>query len=367
MIVFSMGIVLLLVALFSGSLFSTLFSKKRAVITLVIIAGLAALWGINPYLCRAFPSIEAVNQYAAYLYKSPLSKNADYYKESDYYTIKLSRAMSSDGQSELKAMVLDHLIHSYVKLDDPLHIEYPYEKIYADVLKWRFTKNTGFRSLTIGGGGYTFPRYMEVSYPGAHIDVVEIDPLVTKVVYDYLGMPKNTKITTHNMDGRWFVMNCKDKYDLVFTDAYNDISIPYHLTTREFVEEIKNIMNPNAILMSNIIDNFQKGAFLPSYVKTLREVFGQKNVYLISVNPDFDKIGISTFIVLASNGNIDIRAFDRYLKSELGPHTTSAIVPEDRMEGFVKKNAITITDDYAPIDNLVAPIFEARFGYNRKN
>ncbi|MBA4389916.1 MAG: hypothetical protein C0399_03155 [Syntrophus sp. (in: bacteria)] len=345
-IVFSMGIVLLLAALFSGSLF-----KKKGAIALFILI--------------AFPSLLALNHF---LYKVPVSSSTYYYKESDYFTIKLSKTMSADNTTKLEAMVLDNLIHSYVSLDNPLHIEYEYERIYADVLKWKFTKDRGFRSLTIGGGGYTFPRYIEVSYPKAHVDVVEIDPAVTKIVYEQLNMPKNTRITTYNTDGRWYVMNCKDKYDLVFTDAYNDLSIPYHLTTKEFLGEIKAIMSPNAVLMSNIIDNFQKGAFLPSYIRTLREVFGQKNVYLISVNPNFRETRISTFIVLASNGNLNINEFDRFIKGELGRHATSAVVPEDLMNEFVnKKYSIIIRDDYAPIDNLVAPVFEERFGYNRKS
>lgn len=345
-IVFSMGIVLLLAALFSGSLF-----KKKGTIALFIIIAFPSLWAMNHFL-----------------YKVPVSSSTYYYKESDYFTIKLSKTTSADSVTKLEAMVLDNLIHSYVSLDNPLHIEYEYEKIYADVLKWKFTKDTGFRSLTIGGGGYTFPRYIEVSYPKAHVDVVEIDPAVTKIVYEQLGMPKDTRITTYNTDGRWYVMNCKDKYDLVFTDAYNDLSIPYHLTTKEFLGEIKAIMNPNAVLMSNIIDNFQKGAFLPSYIRTLREVFGQKNVYLISISPNFRETHISTFIVLASNGNLDINEFERFVKAELGRNATSAVLPEDLMNEFVnKKYSIIISDDYAPIDNLVAPVFEERFGYNRKS
>ena len=344
-IVFSMGIVLLLAALFSGSIF-----KKKGAIALFIIIACPSLWAFNHFL-----------------YKIPVSSSTYYYKESDYFTIKLSKTTSADNITKLEAMVLDNLIHSYVSLDNPLHIEYEYERIYADVLKWKFTKDTGFRSLTIGGGGYTFPRYIEVSYPKAHVDVVEIDPAVTKIVYEQLNMPRDTRITTYNTDGRWYVMNCKDKYDLVFTDAYNDLSIPYHLTTKEFLGEIKAIMSPNAVLMSNIIDNFQKGAFLPSYIRTLREVFGQKNVYLISVSPNFRETRISTFIVLASNGNLDINEFDRFVKGELGRNATSAVVPEDLMNEFVnKKYSIIIRDDYAPIDNLVAPVFEERFGYNRK-
>ena len=343
-IILTMGIILILAAVFSGALFKT---KKPAIIFLVI--ALPCIWGIHYFF-----------------YKNPLKGSTYLYRESDYYTIKLTKTTGHDDKTPLEAMVLDNLIHSYVALDNPLHIEYEYERIYADVLKWKLHKDQDFKSLTIGGGGYTFPRYMETYYPNSHIDVVEIDPEVTKIVYNNLGLPRSTKIRSFNEDGRWYVMNCKEKYDIVFTDAYNDLSIPYHLTTREFMQQIKDIMNPGGILMSNIIDNFQKGAFLPSYMKTLREVFGQKNVYLMSVSPDFKNTKISTFIVVAGNGGLDIRDFSDHIKNRLNGTATSAVVPEDLMEEFLNKRySITIKDDYAPIDNLIAPVFEERFGYRR--
>jgi spermidine synthase len=343
-IILTMGIVLILASVFSGALFKT---KKAAIIFLIVAS--PCIWGIHNFL-----------------YKNQLSNTTYLYKESDYYTIKLTKTTGHDNKTPLEAMILDHLIHSYVALNNPLHIEYEYERIYRDVLKWKLNKNDRFKSLTIGGGGYTFPRYMEVFYPNAHIDVVEIDPEVTKIVYNNLGLPKNTKIRTYNEDGRWYVMNCKEKYDIVFTDAYNDISIPYHLTTKEFMEQIKGVMNPGGILMSNIIDNFQKGAFLPSYMKTLREVFGQKNVYLISVSPDFKNTKISTFIVVAGNGDINIKDFSDHIKNRIEGKVTSAIIPEDLMEEFLNNRySIIIKDDYAPIDNLIAPVFEERFGYRR--
>ncbi|HPP06230.1 MAG TPA: fused MFS/spermidine synthase, partial [Syntrophorhabdaceae bacterium] len=302
-----------------------------------------------------------------YLYRPPLTKQTYLYKESDYFTIKLTKTTSSDGKTPLEALILDNLIHSYVALNNPYHIEYEYERIYSDVLKWKFKKDERFKSLTIGGGGYTFPRYMEVYYPNADIDVVEIDPEVTKIVYSHLGLPKNTRIRSFNEDGRWYVMNCKEKYDLIFTDAYNDLSIPYHLTTKEFLQQLKDIMKPNGLLMSNIIDNFQKGAFLPSYMKTLAEVFGKDNIYLVSINPDFENTKISTFIVIASKDRMDIDDFVRFVRTELKEHAKSYVVPREIVENFInKKYAIVIRDDYAPVDNLIAPVFEERFGYNRK-
>jgi spermidine synthase len=345
-IILTMGIILIMAALFSGALFKT----RKAIAVFVIIAA-PCIWGVY-----------------AFAFKIPLRENTYFYKESDYYTIKLMTTTSSDQKTSLKAMVLDNLIHSYVCLEDPLHIEYEYERIYSDVLKWKFKKDENFKSLTIGGGGYTFPRYMEVVYPKAQIDVVEIDPEVTNIVYKHLGLSADTRIKSFNTDGRWFVMNCKEKYDLIFTDAYNDLSIPYHLTTKEFVAQLKSILNPDGLIMSNIIDNFQVGAFLPSYIRTLREVFGPKNVYLLSVSPNFENTRISTFIVIAGNGNLDIKDFDVHVKSNLRDNSTSVVVPDHLMDEFMtKRSAITILDDYAPVDNLIAPIFEERFGYNRKS
>ncbi len=119
--------------------------------------------------------------------------------------------------------------------------------------------------------------------------------------------------------------------------------------------------------MSNIIDNFHKGAFLPSYMKTLSEVFGRDNIYLVSVSPDFENTKISTFIVIASNGHMDINNFIRFVNAELKNHAKSYVVPKGMVDDFLNKRyAIIIRDDYAPVDNLVAPVFEERFGYNRK-
>ncbi len=345
-IILVMGSILILTAIIWGSL----FRSKKPVFGLLLL-----------------PSLLIASTYSL-AFKPQLTSDTYYYKESDYYTIKLKKAMSKDGKTRLEAMILDNLVHSYVALENPLHIEYQYEKIYSELLKWRFEKDASFRSLTIGGGGYTFPRYMEVFYPKAQLDVVEIDPEITKIAYAYLGLPRNSKIRTFNTDGRWFVMNCKEKYDVVFIDAYNDLSIPYHLTTKEFAVQIRNILNPHGILLTNIIDNFQKGTFLPSYIRTLREVFGENNVHLISISPWFEKTGTSTFIVFTGGDDMNIMDFKNFIKEKFESAATSAVVPDNMVNDFMKKTySVVLRDDYAPVDNLIAPVFEERFGYNRKD
>jgi spermidine synthase len=344
-IIFTMGIVLILAAVFAGRLF-----RRKGAVTVIVV------------LC----AVSLVPLYI-WAYRMPVTYPTYYYKESDYYTIKLTKTRGRNWATPVEALVLDHLIHSYVDLANPLHVEYEYERIYGEVLKWIYGPESAFKSLSIGGGGYTFPRYMELTYPNAHIEVVEIDPEVTNVVYSHLGLPKTTRIRSFNTDGRWFVMNCKEKYDVIMTDAFNDLSIPYHLTTKEFMKQLDSILNDDGILMSNIIDNFQQGAFLPSYIRTLGEVFGPRNVYLFSISPDFEKLRISTFIVAATKGGRDMKKFDTWLKARIGEKAKSVLVSDALMQKLLAhRQSIVITDDYAPVDNLIAPIFEERFGYKGK-
>jgi len=114
-------------------------------------------------------------------------------------------------------------------------------------------------------GRLYLPRFIEATYPEAEVDVVEIDPEVTRVVYEYLGIPDGTAIRSFNEDARWFLMNLKEsgQYDFIFGDAFNDLSIPYHLTTKEFARLLKRALKPDGLLMANVIDSFRWGFSCP--------------------------------------------------------------------------------------------------------
>lgn len=298
--------------------------------------------------------------------RAPIDEKTYYFKESDYFTIKVKKHTPRSGQGEpIEALVLDHLVHSLNNVNDPLYLDYEYIRIYEEVVRWH-SGNSGepFRSLFIGGGGYTFPRFMEAKYKDAEIDVVEIDPEVTRVARTYLGVSRDSKIKSYNEDGRWFVMNCKDKgsYDFIFGDAFNDISIPYHLTTVEFTRMCAGLLKPDGILMANIIDSFEKGLFLPAYLRTLEEVFGKGKVHVLTITPE--RKGISTCVIVASRKDLDLNDFVRII-GEGGKKTmTSHVLSDDLLQKYLQEHpSFVLTDDYVPVDNLTAPIFEERFGY----
>jgi spermidine synthase len=235
------------------------------------------------------------------------------------------------------------------------------------MVRWQAKKRGAFRSLFLGGGGYTFPRFIEAKYPKAEIHVVEIDPEITRVAQKHLGVPENTKIRSFNEDGRWFVMNCQEKgsYDFIFGDAFNDLSIPYHLTTKEFATQMKSLLKPDGMLMANVIDSFKKGAFMPSYIRTLEEVFGKGNAHLVTLTSDYDHIGISTFVVVASPQKLDMDDFVRTVKRK-GEEMTSHVMSQAQLQEYLnERTSVILTDDYVPVDNLIALIFEERFGYRQ--
>ncbi len=372
-ILMTMGIILILSALIFGGFFR---SKKTLALffLFLFLSALLPFVGMHVYATVtteefSFPlsPVESIEKFYRYAFKPPIEEEAYFFKESDYYTIKLKKSIKGNNGNPLESLVLDHLVHSYTDLEDPLYIEYEYIRIYEEMVRWQAMKRGSFKALFLGGGGYTFPRFMEARYPRAVIHVVEIDPEITRVVRKYLGVSEDTKIRSFNEDGRWFVMNCKEKgtYDFIFGDAFNDLSIPYHLTTKEFAMQLKALLKPDGILIANVIDSFKKGAFLPSYIRTLEEVFGKGNVELLTLSSDYDKIGISTCVVAAGSQKLDMDDFIRTVK-EKGAEMTAHVVPQDRLQEYLKERySVILTDDYVPVDNLIAPIFEERFGYRQ--
>jgi spermidine synthase len=375
-ILLTMGAILII----SAPIFGNFFQRKKvffifflSLFVYFILVFPLAVWGGYAAVYPERSSIptsplQAMKALYGLAFEFPIDEETYFFKESDYYTIKVKKNIRGDNGHPLESLVLDHLVHSYTDLKDPLYLEYEYVRIYEEVVRWQAAQRRSFKTLFIGGGGYTFPRFVEAKYPEAKIDVVEIDPEITRVVHQYLGISKESRIRSFNEDGRWFVMNSKNQgtYDFIFGDAFNDLSIPYHLTTKEFAAQLKRLLRPDGLLLANVIDSFKKGAFMPSYIRTLEEVFGKGNVHLILLTSDYDHIGISTCVIVASPQPLDMEDFVKKVKGKQGESITSHVMPPDRLQQYLSERySVILTDDYVPVDNLIAPIFEERFGYSR--
>jgi MFS family permease len=258
-------------------------------------------------------------------------------------------------------------------------------------------------SLFLGGGAYCFQRHMQFAYPGTGVDVAEIDTAVTRANFAATGLPRDTKIQTYFGDARQFVELHEDskQYDLIFGDAFNDFSVPWHLTTREFNRKLKKMLSPNGVYMINIIDVYESdaealrkadleiektdvtddlkkerirskyltkahryGGFLGAWTKTAKETFD--HVYIFGTDePGHGRR--ETFVVVASMKELDLkdlglRKNDPRFYTPGGRQTKpKTYSPEDEKAVIENRSRnIILTDDYAPVENLLAPVAETR-------
>ena len=329
------GVGVVLIA--SALLFGGLLGRRARVAAIVVFAIVVALWPR-----RALPPPQQKTQL-----EEP-GGGIIHFDESHYYTIQVERGVREDTGLPLHALHLDHLVHSYSDLSDPTYLEYGYLRLFRDVIEAAAVRRPDFHLLFVGGGGYTLPRYVDLVHERATVDVVEIDPEVTRTAEQFFGLEPRGSVRTINEDARRFAMRGEGKYDAIFIDAFNDLSVPYHLTTREHTAQLRALLVPDGALVANVIDDFARGRFLASYVRTLQSVFGEANVAIVMEDESDSELSRSTFVVIASTaipmfGDAHVlrgAELQRYLR---------------------RRDAIVLTDDYAPVDNMLAPLFAERF------
>ncbi len=273
--------------------------------------------------------------------------------ETNYFCIKV-REEERDGNT-VRILILDRLVHSYNSLDDPTQLVYGYERIYAEATAYQAQRHPGLRALFIGGGGYTFPRYMEALYPHSELDVIEIDPGVTRVAYEVMGLRRDTDIASYNEDARMFLARPPDKqYDLVMGDAFNDYSVPYHLTTLEFNERVRAWLADDGLYMVNLIDGPRRD-FLRSFAATLRQSF--EHVYVAPAISGWRESPRVTFVIIATDRPLDLAAFQQIDAGDGDALFARQVFDDAAVESLLAEGrAVVLTDRYAPVDQMLAPV-----------
>ncbi|MDP8924217.1 MAG: fused MFS/spermidine synthase [Chloroflexota bacterium] len=351
MVVLGVAIILIGMAFVFGDFFGRQASKsERRVATGAVAAGLVAL-ALAVYL---------INPGHAFANDRPDALDSGCYKETNYFCIKVTDHVVSPDRT-LKTLVLDHLIHSYNSIEDPTYLQYGYIKVYAELVEYVAQTYPQYSAFFVGGGGYTLPRQMEALRPDAHIVVSEIDPGVTQTNFEQMGLDPNTNIITYNADARQVVEEYqgREKFDLVFGDAFNDLQIPYHLTTREFAQKIRNMLKDDGIYIALVIDKLNGGLFLPSYVRTIQTVF--PHVYLMADGTPWRSPYPNTYLVAASATPIDLDRLKTVRGQGEDGATITGVMPQEMMAEWLRTSpSVILTDDYAPADNLVAPLFVER-------
>jgi spermidine synthase len=294
--------------------------------------------------------------------------------ETNYYAI--DHYDTTYQNEEVRALKLDLLIHSYVKgypekdsegrevrfVADPSFTGYPHELVQVEFTRLVSDRTGGKPNvLVIGGGGYTLPRWAEATLPGTAMEVVEIDPGVTEEAHRWFGLSRETKIVTHHMDGRQFVQEQAPRghYQLVIQDAVNDLSVPYHIMTKEYNDAVQRLLTEDGVYLLTVIDEFEDGLLMRAAVRTMQQTFPHVNV--LAASPLWEENSRAVFVIYGSTKPFDRPALEAALEHQkAGPAQTIAM-PDGALKAYLERRpAPVLTDTYAPVDNLISVVFRKR-------
>lgn len=254
----------------------------------------------------------------------------------------------ADGETG-RVLYLDDLRHSYVDLADPTHLEFTYTKRFADVINLTAPPGQPIEALHLGGGGFTMPRWLAATRPGSASTVLELDPSVVELAGAELGLRTGPRLRVRTGDARTNIADERTgAYDLVIGDAFGGRSVPWHLATQQFVEEVDRVLRPDGIYLANIIDN-PPLRFLAAELATLRQVFPQVIVLASADQLTGDEGG--NFVVVAGSRLPDPAGLVDAAAARGEPGGVGAGPAVDRLVG----GARPLTDDWAPVDQLLTP------------
>ncbi len=144
------------------------------------------------------------------------------------------------------------------------------------------------KALMIGGGSYSYPKHFLKEFPEASMDVVEIDPELTRISEKYFGLKPDARLGIHHEDARTFLNRTQECYDVVFSDVYKSRSMPFQLTTREAMAKIAGRLATDGVLVINTISSVEgpNGRLLRALLATLDPFFPQIFVYAVDSTED---------------------------------------------------------------------------------
>ncbi len=330
---------------FTGFVFVAAVSSTTIVLgtgVLITVAGLVVWAALDSRRTTGVGAVIAVLAVGVVL---NLSIDGPCQVESAYFC---ARVVPDEDRPSGRVLILDTLRHSYVDLDDPSYIEFDYAKSFVDVIDASFAPGEPLDALHIGGGGFTFPRWLEATRPGSDSLVLELDPTLVDLVEDEMGLVTNDRLRVRTGDARTGILGQDDdRFDLVIGDAFGGLAVPWHLTTVEFIEEVDRVMRSEGVYVINVID-YPPLDFVRAEVASLLEVF--EHVAVVVPETKFDAESGGNFVLVASHEPIDGAAIDAASRARSDDDV--AHVDTD-LDGWID-GARVLTDEYAPVDQLLS-------------
>lgn len=196
--------------------------------------------------------------------------------------------------------------------------------------------------LILGLGTGTFATQCQTYFDSSSIQGVEIDQKIVDLAYKYFDL--SDKVDVHVDDGRAFLSASKNKYDVIMVDAYQDITIPFQMSSVEFFTLVKDHLTDKGNMVVNMNMHSSSEGGINDYLEgTIKSVFD--SVYTVNAS--------GTNVELFASNNYDVK--EELTSSLSGLSDTSLKNMMTRVSNNlseVKANNLILTDDKAPVELL---------------
>jgi spermidine synthase len=154
-----------------------------------------------------------------------------------------------------RLLLVDGQESSYVDLEDPTRLDFAYVRRIGDLLDLHAPARDALHVVHVGGGGFTLPRYLAATRPGSRSIVFERDAGLVELARSALGLRTSARLRVRVGDGRELLRVLPERSaDAVIVDAFDGPLVPAHLTTTEFVRDVRRVLRPGGLCVLNVID-----------------------------------------------------------------------------------------------------------------
>ncbi|WP_171166207.1 spermidine synthase [Streptomyces sp. I05A-00742] len=172
-----------------------------------------------------------------------------------------------------RTLLIDGAPQSHVDPDDPTHLDFSYQRRLGHVADLVAPPGRPVHALHLGGGAFTLARYVAATRPRSTQQVVEIDAPLVAFVRRELPLDPAWRIRVRGGDARSVLAKVPDAWaDLIIADVFAGARTPAHLTSAEFVADVRRVLRPGGCYAANLADGSPL-AFVKSQVATVRTVF----------------------------------------------------------------------------------------------
>jgi spermidine synthase len=239
---------------------------------------------------------------------------------------------------DVRYMLIDGGTHTIVDKTTGWSL-FPYVNV-LDISKLFFDQPGEMLLVGLGGGSVVKSFVAD----GWKVDAVEIDPVVTKMAYEFF-MLKPDEARVYTMDARQHLMTHDKQYDIIVMDAFGSSAIPFHLVTEEAFELIRSRLKPGGILAMNIEAVGWHDRLVHSLAVTAGQAFSQVRVLPMAEPPS----EIGNLVIMAADRSLELAEDPPVPSGRFTAEYDRAHAWDNRFE--VESDGVTIlTDRLNPVD-----------------